>query len=143
MCAARRQRDVALHMMSAPKLDVSLFKKKKTEKEQRPRGRGLVYVFFWFFFLCVFCCTRGGDAYDQHPGVWRKPFFSFHLFPRISVIILTLGLFVIPLRFQVFFCYYLLYTYTQRQKQTQTNTNKHKHKHTHTHTHIGGDRVAP
>ena len=66
MCAARRQRDVAVHMMTSPRLGVSLFRREQ-KKKRRQRGVALhminalfwslVYFFFWFFFLCVFFCT--------------------------------------------------------------------------------------
>jgi hypothetical protein len=58
MCAARRQRGVALHMMTAPRLDVSLFQKEKKEKEEAERR-------------CV--------AYDDRPeaGKYLFPFFFF------------------------------------------------------------------
>ena len=80
------------------------------------------------------------------PGFGVNCFFPF----IFSLVFLTLGLFVIPRKFQVFFCYYLLYTHTQRQKQTQTNTNTNKHKqtqtnthtHAHTHTHTHTHTVA-
>ena len=58
MCAARRQRDVAVHMMTSPRLGVSLFNKGKKEKEGAERR-------------CF--------AYDQRPEAW-KYLFSFFLF---------------------------------------------------------------
>jgi hypothetical protein len=35
MCTARRQRDVALHMMTAPRLGEVFFRREKKEKEER------------------------------------------------------------------------------------------------------------
>ena len=72
------------------------------------------------------------------PGFGVNCFFPF----IFSLVFLTLGLFVIPRKFQVFFCYYLLYTHTQRQKQTQTNTNTNKHKQTHTGMSVAVDASA-
>jgi hypothetical protein len=55
MCAARRQRGVALHMMTAPRLGVSLFNKGKKEKEEAERRCG---------------------AYDDFPEAWCKSFLE-------------------------------------------------------------------
>ena len=40
MCAARRQRDVAVHMMTSPRLGVSLFRREQ-KKKRRQRGVAL------------------------------------------------------------------------------------------------------
>jgi len=40
MCAARRQRDVAVHMMTFPRLGVSLFRREQ-KKKRRQRGVAL------------------------------------------------------------------------------------------------------
>jgi ABC-type nickel/cobalt efflux system permease component RcnA len=112
---------------------------------------GGVRCFFSSFSCAFFVVHEEAMHMTSTPGFGVNCFFPF----IFSLVFLTLGLFVIPRKFQVFFCYYLLYTHTQRQKQTQTNTNTNKHTHTHTHahtrthththahTHSGGDRVAP
>ena len=89
-------------------------------------------VFFLVPFSCAFFVVHEEAMHmTSTPGFGVNCFFPF----IFSLVFLTLGLFVIPRKFQVFFCYYLLDTHTQRQKQTQTNTNTNKHKQTHTHAH--------
>ena len=75
MCAARRQRGVAVHMMTSPRLGVSLFNKGKKEKEgaerrcfaydQRPEAWKYLFSFFLF--------SPGDDAYFS--GAWCTLFF--------------------------------------------------------------------
>ena len=109
-------------------------------------------VFFLVPFSCAFFVVHEEAMHmTSTPGFGVNCFFPF----IFSLVFLTLGLFVIPRKFQVFFCYYLLLlslskeTYYHFQKRpiiffcyyllypkTKTNTNTHKHTHTYVHTFV-------